>query len=60
MKKALYDHHIYISIDGKPISSLRCADDIDLVGGTRTEQQDLANRRCYRAGAYGKRNRRSW
>jgi exonuclease III len=53
MQETLHDHHTSISIGGRPISNLRFADDIDLMGGSNSELQDLTNRLSERAGAYG-------
>ncbi|KAH3788815.1 hypothetical protein DPMN_166977 [Dreissena polymorpha] len=43
MQEALRDHHTSVSI-GRSISILKFADDIDLVGGTSSELQDLTYR----------------
>jgi hypothetical protein len=51
--KTLHNFHSIISIGGKTISNLRFADDIDLMGGSNKELQDLTNRLEDRAGAYG-------
>ena len=44
MQETLYDHHTFISIGGRPICNLRFADDIDVMGGSSGELQDLTNR----------------
>jgi hypothetical protein len=49
----LHDFHSTISIGGKIISNLRFANDIDLMGGSKEELQDLTNRLEGRAGAHG-------
>ena len=46
-------HHTYISIGGRPICSIRFADDIDLMGGSKGELQSLTKRFIDRATAYG-------
>ena len=51
--ETLHDQHAYIFIGGKPISSLRLADDIDVMGGSNGELQDLTNRLADRETAYG-------
>lgn len=53
MLETLEDHHTSISIGGRPVCNLRFADDIDLMGGTNTELQDLTDRLDTRASAYG-------
>ena len=53
MREALHDFHSTISIGGRPISNLRFADDIDLMGGSNEELQDLTTRLTNRASAYG-------
>ena len=53
MRETLHDFHSTISIGGRTINNLRFADDIDLMGGSNTELQDLTNRLTERAGAYG-------
>ena len=53
MQEILQDHHISISIGGRPIRNLRFADDIDLTGGSNGELQDLTNRLVDRSTAYG-------
>ena len=50
MKKSLRNHHAYINIGGRPISNVRFADEIDLIGGTSSKLEDLTNRPCK---AYG-------
>ena len=53
MEETLHDHHTSISIGGRPTYNLRFADDIDLMGGSSGELQDLTNRLVDRAKAYG-------
>ena len=53
MQETLHNHHTSISIGGRPICNLRFADDIDLMGGSNGELQDLTNRLIDRATAYG-------
>ena len=53
MQETLEDHVTSISIGGRPICNLRFADDIDLMGGSNNELQDLTNKLANRAGAYG-------
>ena len=53
MRETLHNFHSIISIGGRTISNLRFADDIDLMGGSNTELQELTNRLTSRAGAYG-------
>ena len=44
MQETLQDHHASISSTGeRPIYNLRFADDIDLMGGSNGELQDLTN-----------------
>ena len=45
-------HHTSVSIGGRPIWNLRFADDIDLMGGSIGEIQDLTNRPVNRVTAY--------
>ena len=52
-QETLHDHHTSISIGGRPICNLRFADDIDLMGGSNGELQDLTNRLVDRATSYG-------
>ena len=54
MQETLHDHHASISNGARSICSLRFADDIDLMGGSNGELQDLTNRLADRATAYGK------
>ena len=42
-----------MSIGGRPICNLRLADDMDLIGGSSGELQDLTNRLVDKARAYG-------
>ena len=53
MQETLHDHNTPISISGRPICNLRFADDIDLMGGTNGELQDLTNRLVDKERAYG-------
>ena len=53
MIDTLHDHHTSISIGGRRICNLRFADDIDLMGSSNNELQDLTNRLATSAGAYG-------
>ena len=52
MQETLHDHHKSISIGGRPICNLQFADDIDVMGGSNGEFQDLTNRLVDRATAY--------
>jgi hypothetical protein len=53
MRETLQDFHSTISIGGRTISNLRFADDIDLLGGSNAELQDLTNRLTTSAGSHG-------
>ena len=53
MVGTFHDHNTSISIGGQPICNLRFSDDIDLMGGSNGEFQDLTNRLVQRAIAYG-------
>ena len=53
MQETLHDHYTSISIGSRPICNLKFADDIDLIGGSYGEVQDLTNRLVDRATAYG-------
>ena len=53
MQVTLHDHHISISIGGRPIYNLRFADDIDLMGDGKGELQNLTNRLVDGAAACG-------
>ena len=53
MQETLHDHHTSTSIGGGPTCDLQFADDIDLMGGSNVELQDLTNRLVDRATAYG-------
>lgn len=53
MRETLHGFHSTISIGGRPLNNLRFADDIDLMGGSNTELQDLTDRLVDRASAYG-------
>ena len=44
MQETLDGFHPSISINGRPLCNLRFADDIDLVGGSEAELQDLTAR----------------
>ena len=52
MQKTLNDHHTSICIGGRPICNLRFADDVDLMGVSNGELQDLTNRLLEREMAY--------
>ena len=54
MQETLHDHRISISISGSPVSNLRFADDVNLIGGSNDEPQDLINRLVDTSTAYGK------
>ena len=51
-QKTLHDYHTSLSIGRRSICSLRFADDIDLMGSSNDELQDLTNRLVDRATAY--------
>ena len=54
MQETLHDHHTSISIGERPtICNLRFASDIDLMGSSNGELQDLTNGLADRATAYG-------
>ena len=53
MQETLHDHHMSVSIRERPMRNPRFADDIDLMGGSNGELQDLTNRLVDRATAYG-------
>ena len=53
MQETLMDHVTTVSIGGRPLCNLRFADDIDLMGGSNAELQDLTDKLVNRAGAYG-------
>ena len=53
MQETLADHVTTVSIGGRPLCNLRFADDIDLMGGSNAELQDLTDKLVDRAGAYG-------
>ena len=53
MRATLHNHHTSISISGRPMCSLRFTDDIDLLGGSNGESQDLTNRIEDRGTAHG-------
>ena len=44
MQETIHDHHTSISAGGRPIRNLCLADDIDPMGGSNGELQDLTNR----------------
>ena len=50
--ETLHDHHTSPSIGGKPICNVRLRANIDLMGGSSYELQDLTNRLVDRATAY--------
>ena len=51
--ETLHDHHTPTSIGRRPICNLRFEYDIDLMGGSSGELQDLTNRLVDAAKAYG-------
>jgi len=53
MTETLQNHHTSISIGGRPLCNLRFADDIDLMGGSKQELQNLTDRLSDRVSAYG-------
>ena len=53
MRETLHNFNSTISIGGRTLSNLRFADDIDLMGGSNSELQDLTNRLTQSSGAYG-------
>ena len=53
MQETLHDHHTLISIGERPICSLRFADNINFMGSSNGELQDLTNRFVDGATAYG-------
>lgn len=53
MRETLHDFESTISIGGRTINNLRFADDIDLMGGSNSELQDLTSRLASRSRAYG-------
>ena len=53
MQETHHDHHTSISTEGRPTCNLRFADDIDLMGSSNGELQDLTNRLVDKAKAYG-------
>ena len=53
MQETLHDHHMSVSIRERPMRNPRFADDIDLMGGSNGELQDLTNRLVDRATVYG-------
>ena len=53
MQETLFDFHTSITIGGRPICNLRFADDIDLMGGSEAELQDLTTRLEETSTAYG-------
>ena len=52
MQETLHDHHTSTSTGGRSICNLQFADDIDLMGGSNGELQDLTNRLVDRATAH--------
>ena len=52
MQETLHDYHTSISIGGRYICNLRFADDVDLMGVSNGELQDLTNRLLEREMAY--------
>ena len=53
MRETLHEFESLISIGERTINNLRFADDIDLMGGSNNELQDLTNRLADTSGAYG-------
>ena len=53
MLDTLEDRQTSISIGGRPVCNLRFADDIDLMGSSKEDLQDLTTRLDSRARAYG-------
>ena len=53
MLETLHDHHTAISMECRPICNLQFANNIDLMGGSSDEFQDLTNRLIDRTTAYG-------
>ena len=52
-QETLHDHYTSISIGSRPICNLKFADDIDLIGGSYGEVQDLTDRFMDKATAHG-------
>ena len=53
MQETLENHITSISIGGRPVCNPRFADDIDMMGGTNNELQDLTTKLANRSSAYG-------
>ena len=53
MQDTLQNNHTSISIGGRPICNLRFADDIDLMGSSNSELQDLTDNLINSSKAYG-------
>ena len=53
MQETLHDYHTAISIGGRPICKPRFAYDINLMGSSNGELQDLINRLVDGATVYG-------
>ena len=53
MQETFHDRRTSTSIGGRPICNLQFYDDIDLIGGSSSELQDLPRRLVDRATAYG-------
>jgi len=53
MQYTLHDHVTSISIGGRPICNLRFADDIDFMGGSIGELQELTNNLVTSASSFG-------
>ena len=53
MQETLHDHHTSISFGGRPICNQRFADDIDIMGGSNGDLQDLLSRFVDGTTAYG-------
>ena len=53
VQETFHDHHTSNSTGGRSICNLQFADDIDVMGGSNGELQDLTNRLVDRATAFG-------
>ena len=51
-KQTLYNYHASNSVDDRPVCNLRFTNDIDPIGGSNAELQDLTNRVVDSARAY--------
>lgn len=52
MRETLHNFNSTISIGGWTLNNLRFADDIDLMGGSNAELQELTDRLTQRSGEY--------